>query len=799
VVANSAVVINGTNAGTLVCTGTFPTSAPAIADQPSSTAVTSGANAIFTVVTTGNPAPTFQWQVSTNAGATWTNLTNALPYSNVTTPTLTVAATAGLNGSQYRCVATNVNSSATTNAVTLTVYGAAAANPSPLYFGATKAGAGGAVTHVTPTQSVTVSFAGASTSWTASANQSWVQVTGGAGSGNGTFTAAIVNPSNVIGGSTSLSANITLTAPNAPNSPMTIPVTLTVDQTGNSMPPAFGQVDTPTQNITGVQGALAVTGWAVDAVGVASVKIYRTCFNFDIQANCVNVNGDIVVYVGDASIIAGARPDVEAAYPTYPASNTAGWGFLILTNLLPDVPNQASAGGQGTFTFYVYATDVEGHITRLGRSVNDTTPTTATMANDSIAKPFGAIDTPTQGGTVSGASFANFGWVLTPDPGSGVLMPTDGSTILVYVDGVSIGPVSYNNCRGTVGNPVPGGTYCNDDIASIFGNATPQATFTTRTSNPSHFRNLDVTRGAIGALVFDTTAMTNGVHTIAWGVTDSASRAEGIGSRYFTVLNAGGDTVLDRAALEAAPGQSRGRASSLADVAPAAVQVMGRAGFDPATPFETITPTSDGHFTAQIPELGRIELWLGSSIDAGYHVANADLRDLPPGSHLDAATGQFTWAPGPGYLGTYHFAFLHGGQQIPVDITIRPMTSVAAGTSPIRMNVDLPTDGATVPGPVTIAGWALDPQAWTGAGIGAVHVWAFRVDAPSTGPQFLGTAALGLPRPDVANAFGAQFGQAGFSLTTTALAPGAYDVVTYAWCDRTGRFEDSRMVRVIVR
>jgi hypothetical protein len=175
------------------------------------------------------------------------------------------------------------------------------------------------------------------------------------------------------------------------------------------------------------------------------------------------------------------------------------------------------------------------------------------------------------------------------------------------------------------------------------------------------------------------------------------------------------------------------------------------------------------------------------------------LRDLPPGSHLDLATGQFTWAPGPGYLGTYHFAFLRGGQQIPVDITIRPMTSAAAETSQIRMNVDLPTDGATVHGPVTIAGWAFDPQAWTGSGVGAVHVWAFRVDAPSAAPQFLGTAAIGLARPDVAAASGAQFGGAGFSLTTTALAPGEYDLVTYAWCVRTGRFEGVRTTRVIVR
>jgi GH25 family lysozyme M1 (1,4-beta-N-acetylmuramidase) len=778
--------------------GALPSgTAPTFTTQPSNQTVNAGGTATFAVVASGSPVPTFQWQVSTNGGTTWANLTDAAPYSGTATATLTVtSATVSLNAFVYRAVATNTVSSTPSTAATLTVRGVVSATLPSLIFGATKAGPGGAVTAVTPAQTVIVSFSGTRSSWTASANQPWVQVTSGAGSGGGAFTVAITNPSNVIGGSSSLSATITLTAPAASNPSLAIPVSLTVDQTNVSTVPPFGQVDTPAQNTTGIQGALAVTGWAVDDVGVASVKIYRNCFNFDIQANCTSVAGDTVVYVGEATIVAGARPDVEAAYPTYPASNTFGWGFLILTNLLPDVPNaNPNGGGQGTFTFYVYATDMEGHITRLGRSINDSTPTTATMADDTIAKPFGAIDTPTQGGTAAGTTFANFGWVLTPDPGTGVIMPTDGSTINVFVDGAPIGSVSYNNCRGTVGNPVPTGLYCNDDVSSIFGNASAQPTFTTRTSNPSRFRNLDASRGPIGALVFDTTTLVNGVHTIAWGVIDSVGRAEGIGSRYFTVINPGAVPFPDRAALEDASSPSRGSASSLDGVLPAMTHVVGRAGFDLTTPFESIVPTADGSLVVQIPELGRIELSLGSAMDAAYLVANGDLRGLPSGSHLDSATGQFAWAPGPGYL----LAFLHDGQQIPVDITVRPMTSVAVGTSQIRMNVDLPTDGATVHGPVTLAGWALDPQAWTGSGIGAVHVWAFRRDAPTTGPQFLGTATLGLARPDVATAFGAQFGGPGFSLTTSTLAPGEYDVVAYAWCERTQQFEDARTVRVTVR
>src|SRR4026208_1457185 len=91
---------------------------------------------------------------------------------------------------------------------------------------------------------------------------------------------------------------------------------------------------------------------------------------------------------------------------------------------------------------------------------------------------------------------------------------------------------------------------CNDDIANIFGNPTPQPTFTTRTSNVTKYRNLDAGRGASVAFSINPTALTNGLHSIAWGVTDSAGRVEGIGSRNFIVLN-GSSSLLGRSLASA--------------------------------------------------------------------------------------------------------------------------------------------------------------------------------------------------------------------------------------------------------
>jgi hypothetical protein len=68
-------------------------------------------------------------------------------------------------------------------------------------------------------------------------------------------------------------------------------------------------------------------------------------------------------------------------------------------------------------------------------------------------------------------------------------------------------------------------------------------------------------------------------------------------------------------------------------------------------------------------EFGRLELVMGP-VDGGYLAANEILRDLPPGSHLDSATGRFTWMPGPGYLGAYVLAFVRGSEQIRIVVTV---------------------------------------------------------------------------------------------------------------------------------
>ena len=247
------------------------------------------------------------------------------------------------------------------------------------------------------------------------------------------------------------------------------------------LPPAppFGSFDTPAQG-AGVAGEVPVTGWALDDSGVAAVNVYRA----PLAGEPVQANG--LVFLGAATFVEGARPDVAAIFPTHPNNTRAGWGYMLLSNMLPN-------GGNGTFTLHAHAVDVSGNTTALGER-------TIAAGNSTSPRPFGTIDTPAQGATVSGV-IDNFGWALTPQPSA---IPADGSTITVFVDGVAAGRPTYNLFRSDIATLFPG--YANSN-------------------------------GAVGHFSLDTRTLANGVHILSWQVVDNNGNAQGIGSRYITVRN----------------------------------------------------------------------------------------------------------------------------------------------------------------------------------------------------------------------------------------------------------------------
>jgi hypothetical protein len=105
---------------------TSPGSPPSITTQPSNQTVCSSGSASFIVAARGTPAPTYQWRKGT------TNLTDGGNISGATTTTLTInPVSAGDAASNYNCVATNSNGSATSNDVSLTVNVAASITGQP--------------------------------------------------------------------------------------------------------------------------------------------------------------------------------------------------------------------------------------------------------------------------------------------------------------------------------------------------------------------------------------------------------------------------------------------------------------------------------------------------------------------------------------------------------------------------------------------------------------------------------------------------------------------------------------------
>jgi hypothetical protein len=249
----------------------------------------------------------------------------------------------------------------------------------------------------------------------------------------------------------------------------------------------FGAFDTPAAGAT-IEGSIAVTGWALDDVGIDRVEIWRDLTTGETTVPYQGPGpGNGKVYVATPPFVTGARPDVEAAYPNYPFANRAGWGYLLLTWGLW---NQ----GNGPFTFYAFAFDQEGNATTQGtRSV--------TSNNAAATKPFGGIDVPAYGETKAGLFF-NFGWALTPNANPPCTI-TNGN-VQVAIDSGPLVAVDYGDQR--------------TDIASVFPG------FSNGNDGGGHF-------------LIDTATLANGVHQIGWYVVDSCGRADGIGSRFFSVLN----------------------------------------------------------------------------------------------------------------------------------------------------------------------------------------------------------------------------------------------------------------------
>ncbi|MEQ1590738.1 MAG: hypothetical protein ABL902_10345, partial [Gallionella sp.] len=223
--------------------------APIFTTQPVSVTIASGQTTSFTVAVSGMPTPTLQWQLSTDSGVTWSNIAggNSSP--------LTIVGTLSDSGRQYRAVATNSISTATSNVATLTV------NPAPILPAFTTQPASVSVTEGGNT-SFTVAVSGTPTptlQWQLSTNSgvNWSNIVGETGNILNVVGAALANndrqfravATNSAGSVNSNAATLTVNAAPPPGLPSftTHPANVTVIAGQNaSFTAVVGGTPTPT-------------------------------------------------------------------------------------------------------------------------------------------------------------------------------------------------------------------------------------------------------------------------------------------------------------------------------------------------------------------------------------------------------------------------------------------------------------------------------------------------------------------------------------------------------------------------
>jgi hypothetical protein len=175
------------------------------------------------------------------------------------------------------------------------------------------------------------------------------------------------------------------------------------------------------------------------------------------------------------------------------------------------------------------------------------------------------------------------------------------------------------------------------------------------------FPGLSNTAGAGGSFVFDTTALTNGTHTIGWLVTDDCNRADGIGSRFFTVNNGSLTAAYDYQAEGTRPAEAF-KAEGTRQKVESAEPITVARGYGELP--SVVEPDAAGERTVHVAQGERIEVRLPTGFDGGYQLVNGERRAWPAGATWDAATRSFYWQPGAPYLGEFQLVFASPGERL---------------------------------------------------------------------------------------------------------------------------------------
>jgi hypothetical protein len=440
--------------------------APTITTNPSSQTVTAGQNVTFTAAANANPAATMKWQVSTDGGTTFNDISGA------TSTTLTLTASPAMNNNEYQAVFTNSLGSVTTSVATLTVQFAPIVTTSP--------------TNLTVTAGQNATFTAAASSnppatvqWQFSTDggSTWTNIQGATlptltltnvlPSQNGTEYQAIFT--NVIGSATTSAATLTVNyAPIVTTSPnsqtVTAGQTATFTAAANANPAATVQWQVSTDGgntFTNISGANSTT------LTLTNVQASQNGFKY--QAVFTNSIGTNTSTAATLTVLFAPIVTINPSNQTVNAGQSATFTAAAGGNPTPIVQWFVSSDGGLSFALIPGATSttltVNGTTAGMsgyeykavfGNSVGATASFAATLTVNGSSSP--SSSSPGQGPAVSVPPLlALINQVL----GGVETVNADGTMTFTYsVFGFTVLVATYDNSGHFVG-------------ASLFGIALP--------------------------------------------------------------------------------------------------------------------------------------------------------------------------------------------------------------------------------------------------------------------------------------------------------------------------------------
>ena len=452
--------------------------APSITTNPGTQTVCSGITASFTAAASGTPAPTVQWQVSTDGGATFSNVSGA------TTATLSFAAIATQNNNQYRAVFTNSCGTATSTATTLTVNTAPSitTNPTSNSFcpGASTSFTAAANGSPAPTVQWQLSTDGGATYNNISGATSSTLTFTNTGAENGYKYRAVYT--NTCGTATTTAATLSMNAvPVVSTNPSTQTicsgsnVSFTAAASGTPAPTVQWQLSTDGgatfNNISGATSAALIFATAASQNGYQYRAVFtNTCNTATTSAATLNINiaPSVTTNPSDGTFCPGTSTSFTAAASGTPAP-TVQWqvstdGGATYNNISGATANTYSFTNGGTENGYKYRAVYTN-------TCGTVTATAATLTLNVVP----AVTTNPTTQTICAGTTVNFTAAAsgTPVPTMQWQVSTDGGTTFNNIAGATAATLSFATAVSDNGN----------QYRAVFTNLCNTATTTAATLN----------------------------------------------------------------------------------------------------------------------------------------------------------------------------------------------------------------------------------------------------------------------------------------------------------------------------